>query len=61
MITMDNQYMTVKEVCQLLKVSRLTVYRWIKFKKLPAIKIGKEFRFAKGEIEEFLNTVRTSK
>lgn len=52
--------MTVKEVSELLKVSRLTVYRWIKSKKLPAIKIGKEFRFAKGEIEKFLNTMRTS-
>ena len=60
MITMDNQYLTVKEVTELLKVSRLTIYRWVKSKKLPAIKIGKEFRFAKGEINSFLNSMRTS-
>lgn len=59
MITMSNQFYTVVELCELLKVKRLTIYRWIKSGKLKAIKIGKEFRFTKQEIDNLTSSKAT--
>lgn len=55
-INMDLEiYITVKEICQSLKVKKLTVYRWIKAGKLKAVKIGKGFRVRKEDFENFIN------
>jgi len=48
-------FYTVKEVCEILKVKPLTVYRWLKAGKLKAVKIGKSFRIEKSEFEKFVN------
>lgn len=56
---MSNQFYTVAELCELLKVKRLTIYRWIKSGKLKAIKIGKEYRFTKQEIDNLINSKAT--
>jgi excisionase family DNA binding protein len=37
----DTVYYTIREVAALLKVSYLTVYRWIRAGKLPAYQVEK--------------------
>ncbi len=52
-------FYTTEEVAKGLKVSKLTIYRYIKAKKISAYKIGKEFRIDEKEFERFLNQVKT--
>jgi len=54
----DNFY-TAEELARELRVNIMTIYRYIKAKKLKAYKIGKEFRIDKNEFSNFLNKVKT--
>lgn len=56
--TQDDFY-TVDELCDILRVSRMTIYRYIKAKKLLAYKLGKEMRIAKADFQLFLNARKT--
>ena len=53
------EYYTAKELAEKLRVNIMTIYRYIKAKKLKAYKIGKEFRIDKEEFNNFLNKVKT--
>ncbi|MGX7364689.1 helix-turn-helix domain-containing protein [Aerococcus suis] len=46
----DLKLYTVEEVADMLKVSRRTVYNYIKSEKLRAYKIGKEWRISKEDV-----------
>lgn len=48
------QYQTVKDVADLLKVNEVTVRRWIKDGKLRAIDIGKGWRIGSDDLDAFL-------
>lgn len=50
----QDQYQTVKDVADLLKVSEVTVRRWIKDGELRAIDIGKGWRIGSGDLDAFL-------
>lgn len=50
----DEQYYSIEEVAEMLKVAYLTVYRWIKAKKLKALKAGKQYRITKEDLDKFL-------
>ena len=52
-------FYTAFELADQLKVNVMTIYRYIKAKRLKAYKIGKEFRIDKTEFERFLNSVKT--
>lgn len=54
-----DEFLTIEQVAKLLQVSKMTIYRYIKAKKLKAYKIGKEFRIEKSNIDNFLNSVST--
>ena len=47
------KYLTTKEVSNILSVQEVTVRRWIKKGKLPAIRFGREFRVKKGDLEKY--------
>ena len=49
---MSNEVMTVREVADYFKVNQRTVYNLANQGKLPAIKIGKQWRVRKAEIEK---------
>jgi excisionase family DNA binding protein len=53
------EFYTAKELADKLGVNIMTIYRYIKAKRLMAYKIGKEFRIDKNEFQRFLNSVRT--
>lgn len=50
----QEQYYSIEEVAKLLKVTYLTVYRWIQAKKLVALKAGKQYRIRRDELDKFL-------
>ena len=51
-----DQLLTVKEVQDLLKVDRITVYRMVKDGRLTGIKIGTQWRFSREEIASFVTS-----
>ncbi len=54
-----DELLTVAETCRYLKVTPRTLYRYIKGGDLPAFKLGKEWRFLRSELEEWIRR-RTS-
>lgn len=46
------EYLTLKEVAELLTVSESTVYRWTAEGKLPGTKIGDVWRYRKEDIDK---------
>lgn len=51
----DNEIMTLEEVATYLKVKPQTIYTWAQEKKIPAAKLGKEWRFKRSVIDEWFN------
>ena len=49
------QYYSIEEVSKMLKVTYLTVYRWIQVGKLPSVKAGKQYRIKKSDLDNFLS------
>lgn len=52
---MNDDFYTPYEVAEKLKVSYMTVYRWIRSGKLSAVKAGKQYRVKKEDLESFYN------
>lgn len=59
MTTKHEQFYTAEELAAALRVNIMTIYRYIKAKRLTAHKIGKEFRITKVEFDRFLKKTRT--
>lgn len=51
----DNEIMTLEEVAAYLKVKPQTIYTWAQEKKIPAAKLGKEWRFKRSIIDVWFN------
>jgi len=47
--------MTIEEVARYLKLKPQTIYNWAQNGKIPAAKIGKEWRFRKSVIDRWFN------
>jgi excisionase family DNA binding protein len=58
MLQVDERYATLPEVAERLKVSRRTVYRWIKSGELDAYKFANEYRITESALKEFLEAHR---
>ena len=52
---MDNndKIMTLEEVAEYLRVKPQTIYTWAQEKKIPAAKLGKEWRFKKSMVDKW--------
>ncbi len=48
------EYLNAKQVAKYLQVKPLTVYQWARTNKIPAVKIGRIWRFKKDVIDSFL-------
>lgn len=55
----DKTYYTPTELAELLSVNVMTIYRYIKAKRLAAHKIGKEYRVDRVEFERFMAETKT--
>lgn len=49
-----NDLMTAKEVASFLRINEYTLYRLVSQKKLPAIKVGSQWRFQRRILEQWL-------
>lgn len=49
----ENDIMTLEEVATYLRLKPQTIYTWAQEKKIPAAKLGKEWRFRKSLIDEW--------
>jgi len=55
----EKEFYLVEELAQKLRVSNMTIYRYIQAGKIKAHKIGKEFRISAKEYSKFLEDVKT--
>ena len=55
---MKEKLLTINEITEILKVSKLTVYRYIKAGKLPAYKVGRDYRIKQQEFDKFLERAK---
>lgn len=60
MVNQKKEFYLVEELADKLRVSNMTIYRYIKAGKVKAYKIGKEFRIDDAEFNSFLNKVKTN-
>lgn len=56
---MAEQFYTINETCDLLKVTRKTIYTWINEGKLKAIRVGSRYRISESAIKEFTDEKAT--
>lgn len=47
--------MTIEDVAKYLKLKPQTIYTWVQNGKIPAAKLGKEWRFKKSIIDKWFN------
>jgi excisionase family DNA binding protein len=50
----SDEVLTTAETCRYLKVAPRTLYRYIKERRVPAFKLGKDWRFVKSELDLLL-------
>lgn len=55
---MKDKLLTVNEIIEILKVSKLTIYRYIKAGKLPAYKVGRDYRITQKDFTGFMQSNR---
>lgn len=52
--TLKNELMTIDDLTDYLKVTRRTIYEWLKTNKIPAIKLVGQWRFKRDKIDAWL-------
>ena len=55
----DETFLTTSEVLEYLQVNLRTVYRLIKAGKIPAVRVGRQWRFRKSDIDAWLERERS--
>ena len=50
----EQRYLSIEEVAQRFGINRTTVYRLAKQGRLPAFKVGNQWRFSEGRLEEWV-------
>ncbi|MAE68339.1 DNA-binding protein [bacterium] len=50
----SQEFYSLQEIAEKLNLSRMTVYRYVRSKKLPAYQFGRHYRIRKSDLETFL-------
>jgi excisionase family DNA binding protein len=50
-----NEILTLEEVAAYLRLTPQTIYKWAQERRIPAAKLGKEWRFRKSTIDLWLD------
>jgi len=58
---MDDTFLTTEEVLDYLQVNLRTVYRLIKAGKIPAVRVGRQWRFRRADLDAWLEGQRSRK
>lgn len=56
----EDHFLTTEEVLDYLNVNLRTIYRLIKAGKIPAVRVGRQWRFRKHDIDGWLNSNRSN-
>jgi excisionase family DNA binding protein len=59
-LTHDDIFLTTDEVLEYLQVNLRTVYRLIKAGKIPAVRVGRQWRFRKRDVDAWLDGQRAA-
>ena len=51
----ENEIMTIEEVATYLRLKPQTIYKWAQEKRIPAAKLGKEWRFRRSVLDRWLD------
>ena len=57
-LMIDDTFLTTDEVLEYLQVNLRTVYRLIKAGRIPAVRVGRQWRFRKGDLDAWLDSQR---
>ncbi|MEK7347422.1 MAG: helix-turn-helix domain-containing protein [Candidatus Eisenbacteria bacterium] len=53
--TPNHDILTLEEVALYLRLKPQTIYRWAQERRIPAVKLGKEWRFRKSILDRWLD------
>lgn len=53
---MDDRWLSLAEIAAYLGVSRDSVYRWLETRNMPAHKVGRQWKFKAGEVDEWVRS-----
>ena len=51
----DHEILTIEEVAHYLRLKPQTIYKWAQEKRIPAVKLGKEWRFRRSILDRWLD------
>ena len=51
---MDDRWLSVDEMAEYLGVSKDTVYAWVNDKAMPGFKVGRFWKFKKGDVDAWV-------
>lgn len=51
-----NRWCSLKEICEYLGVGRDTIFKWIETKNMPAIKMGRQWKFKIKEVDAWVKS-----
>jgi excisionase family DNA binding protein len=51
----NNEILTIEEVAAYLRLTPQTIYKWAQEKRIPAVKLGKEWRFRRSVIDRWFD------
>ncbi len=55
---MEEKFYSIQEIAQILKVTYLTVYRWIRAGNLKAFQVQKQYRIKESDLNKFVEQGR---
>jgi len=56
-----NDFLTVQEVTEILKLSTLTIYKYIRLHQLEAIEFGGHYRIERSSLDKFIENHKVHK
>jgi excisionase family DNA binding protein len=57
-VTVNDPLLTTDEVMAILRVDTRTVYRLIRSRNIPAVRVGRQWRFRRSDLERWLDRDR---
>ena len=52
--TSEQQWLTVGEIAKHLRVASITIYRWLEQGRIPAHRVGRQWRFQMAEVDAWV-------
>lgn len=60
-LEVTDRWLSVQEIAQYLGISKETIYRWVESDKIPAHKVGKQWKFQVSEVNSWIKSGESSK